>query len=284
MQTLLQISARDTVGDSVSLKIIHELPVKPSVDTTEDFQSLVFQKEPPLPSFFTSQQLVPKSNQPLPFKKYQPDWILGIFLFSFILLAWLNVFHYQRLKQVLAAPFSKRYMNQLMRDGNLFSERIALVLGIIYLLIVPLLVLQVFVFRLESRIDAPFNGWKLYLIIMASISGYWLLKVVAIKILGAVFKTAQTTSSYLTNSLIISFLASLCLLPMLIFIVYLKSGILLYFAIALFGIFFVFRFLRGFLVGISLTRFSYLYLFVYLCILEILPLIVLTKVFLRYYF
>ena len=284
MQAQEQILVRDTIGDSVALKIVHELPVRPSFDTTIDFRSIVFPKEAPLHPFFTSQQLVPKNHQPLPFVKYQPDWILGIFLFSLILLAWLNVFHYQRLKQVLAAPFSKRFMNQLLRDGNLFSERIAPVLGIIYLLMFPLLVYQGFIFSLESRIDVPFTGWKLYLIIIGSVAGFWSLKVLAIKILGAVFKTGQTTSSYLINSLIISFLSALILLPVLIFVVYLKSEFLLYCAMAIFGIFFLIRFFRGFLVGISLTRFSYLYLFVYLCILEILPLIVLIKVFLRYYF
>jgi hypothetical protein len=41
--------------------------------------------------------------------------------------------------------------------------------------------------------------------------------------------------------------------------------------------------LRGFLIGISITKFSWLFLFVYLCTLEILPLVVFLKVVLKYY-
>jgi hypothetical protein len=37
------------------------------------------------------------------------------------------------------------------------------------------------------------------------------------------------------------------------------------------------------LIGISITKFSYVFLFVYLCSLEILPLVVLTKVVLKYF-
>lgn len=275
-------AAGDTLSDSLSLKLVHELPVKPSVDTTIDFQSIDFPRPIPLSSFFKSQLLVPKNNQPVLHRKFQPDWILFVFLFGFILLAWLNMFHFQRFRQVLASPFSRRFMNQLQREGDLFSERIALVLAITYLLMFPLLIYElIFSF---GKIELPLDGFKLYLAIVACVGGYWLLKIIVIKFLGSVFKTSQTTSAYLLNSLVINFLGALALLPVLIFMVYLKSQIMLDIALVIFGLFFLFRFIRGFLVGISLTRFSYLYLFVYLCTLEILPLVVLAKIFISQYF
>jgi len=82
-----------------------------SRDTTSDMQSIVFPVNTVKTSFFTSHQMKPGQINPVYFIKFQPDWILVLFLLSFVLLAWIQVSYSKRLKQILLAPYSKRFLN-----------------------------------------------------------------------------------------------------------------------------------------------------------------------------
>ncbi|MGE5423797.1 MAG: DUF4271 domain-containing protein [Syntrophothermus sp.] len=261
-----------------------ELPARPVADTTMNFQSIVFPEPVKLPSFFKGHQLQPIHHGPVPVNTYSDSWIMGVFLLSFILLAWVNVFFHNRFRQILAAPFSRRFMNQLSREGDLFSERITMALSIIYLLIFSLLLFEIYSLFLKPRVSFPFPDFHLYLLILGGLTLYWILKITAIRILGSIFRTYQTSDAYIQNVLVAIFQTAVVLLPLMLFIVYLRSPVLLYTAAGLFALIFFLQFIKGFLIGISLTRFSYFYLFVYLCSLEILPWLVLVKVFMIRYF
>jgi hypothetical protein len=254
--------------------------IKASPDTTLTFQSTVF----PLPvyskSIFQSHQLQPSDFQINQLHKTQPDWVLAILLLCFVLIAWVQVFYHKRIRQIFRAPFSRRFINQLTRDGNLFMERIAVAMGIVYLLAFSL-----FIYEFNEQILGftfrGINGISLYLLITLFNMGFLAIKVALVQLLGMIFKTRDTTSNYLLNILIFALLSGPVLLAILIFVVYLKSTVLLYLCMSMLIIIFTFRFMRGFFIGMALTKFSYLFLFVYLCSLEILPLLVLIKILLN---
>lgn len=256
---------------------------KISTDTTADFQSLLSPTIPHAQSFFTSHQLITQGIQPVPLKKYQPDWILGLFLLCFVLLAWVQVYYRRRFRQILMAPYSKRFLNQLVRDGDLFSERISLAMGFIYLITTSLFLYQLNELILVRDATGLFQGFSLFTLITIFLLGFWLLKIGLIRFLSLIFRTSQTSREYILNILIFNILTGIFLLPLLVFTVYLKCVIFLWICVILFVLFFIFRLIRGFLIGISMTKFSSVFLFVYLCSLEILPLVVLIKVVLRYY-
>ena len=85
------------------------------------------------------------------------------------------------------------------------------------------------------------------------------------------------------DSMLFDFLIGMVLLPLLVLVVYLKSVVLLKISLVITVLLILLALIRGALIGFSLSKFSYLFLFVYLCSLEILPLIVLMKLF-RLYF
>ncbi|MCX6252431.1 MAG: DUF4271 domain-containing protein [Bacteroidetes bacterium] len=251
-------------------------------DTTVEMQSIVFPATPPKISFFTTHQLKPKGMYPVSYIHYQQDWILILFLLCFLLLAWIQVFNAKRFRQILQAPFSKRFHNQMIRDGNLFNERISIALGIIYFITAGLMIYQADML-LPDHFPKNIEGIYLYLLIIFCLLIFWLLKISIIRILETIFKTYHASSDYMLNILLMNVLSGLLLLPLLILVIYLKSGFLLYICLILFSILFVFRLVRGFTIGMSYSKFSYLLLFVYLCTLEILPLIILAKLTLTYY-
>jgi hypothetical protein len=254
-----------------------------STDSTAEFQSLLSPARATGQSFFTSHQLRIGSIQSIPYTKYQPDWILALLLFCFVLLAWAQVFYRRRLRLILMAPFSKRFLNQLVREGDLFSERISIAAGLIYLLTTSLFIFEGYELVIVKDYRGLLGGLPLFAMIGIFLLAFWILKTGMIQFLSFIFRTRNTSREYILNILIINILTGLVLLPLLVFAVYLKSVIFLWFCMIIFGLFFLFRFARGFLIGISITKFSYVFLFVYLCSLEILPLIVLVKVVLKYF-
>jgi hypothetical protein len=207
---------------------------------------------------------------------YPSDWIVISFLASLIIVAWLQFFYFKRLRQIYYAPLSQRFLNILTKDGSLFKERIAVALTLIYMFTFSLLlsmILKNFIPETLSR----FHDFQIFAICATSLVFFWLLKISAIWFLGIVFRTIPSTQDYLQNILAFSFITGLILLPLLILAVFLHSNILLYIILIIIGLLYFFRVMRGVFIGISLKKFSWLFLFVYLCTLEILPLLVILK-------
>jgi hypothetical protein len=252
-------------------------------DTTIEGKTIVYNIPAEVSSFFTGHQLRAGKVEPAPENKYQPDWILGLIILCFVIQAWIQFFYRKRLQQVIFSPFSKRFMNQLVREGNLFNERLSVALGVIYFIGMALLIFEANDLILGGHTPPYLNGFSFYLLILLVVILYWLVKVMIISILGVVFQTSATTRMYLLNVLVLNTITGLLLLPLLVFVIYLKSIFFLYISLTLFTVSFAFLLIRGFLIGLSLTKFSYIFLFVYLCSLEILPLIILIKFSLIFY-
>ncbi len=250
--------------------------IRISYDTTAGLQSIVFPRQGYDPSVFGSHQLQVRDQVRPQLVHRQPDWMLAILLFCFIILAWVQVFFHKRMRQIFRAPFSQRFINQLMRDGNLFQERIAVALTAVYILS-----LSLFLYTFNEQVLKTYihgiSGLPLFALIIAACILLPVLKTGVIQFLGIIFRTRETTAHYMLNMLIINLITGPVLLTGLVFIIYLEYAWLLYLVLAILGFLFLLRFLRGLMVGLTLTKFSYLFLFVYLCTLEILPLLILAK-------
>jgi hypothetical protein len=247
-----------------------------TADTTLKLQSVAMPEKVFGESVFSSSRLQPVKFQIREVRPYQPDWILGILMFCVILVTWARVFYYKRMQQIFLAPFSQRFLNQISRDGNLFSERISLALGIVFVLVASLLIFEVNQQILGLTFQPISQSFLFGAIVMAVII-FQTVKAAMIQLLGVIFKTRETTYFYLLNMLIFDMFSGLALLAGLILMLYLKSITILYIILIIITVLLVFRFVRGFFIGISLRKFSYLFLFVYLCSLEILPLLIIIK-------
>ena len=122
-----------------------------SPDTTWQMQSLLPAPAPAARSMFGSHHLRPAMNTPVLHRNEQPDWVFGILITCFVLLAWLMVSYRKRLFQLISAAFSRRFLSQLGREGNLLRERIALALGAIYILTFSLVVYEWTDLHLDPR-------------------------------------------------------------------------------------------------------------------------------------
>jgi hypothetical protein len=240
-------------------------------------ESMVFPKPPSRTSMFANHTQPVKQSLTKHQNWQQPDWMAGILLLCFILLAWNHVYNPGRFLQVMRAPFSKRFINQLVREGNLFNERIAFTLVIMYVMVLSQFI---YLFNIHFQIfqlpEIP--GWLLYLGIMAGIALYLTVKVTLIYLLGVIFRTRETTYNYLLNTLIFAILMAPLILFFNVSMLYVNHPVFYNISLFMVLLIFIIRFIRGFFIGMALTKFSYLLLFVYLCSLEILPLLVVIKI------
>ncbi len=122
----------------------------------------------------------------------------------------------------------------------------------------------------------------LFLICAMSVSLVYFVKLIVISFLGYILKADQQVKEYFFNIFLINNFIGLLFLPLVIIMAYLpgappetiiKTGVGLFFASM------IYRALRGVVIGSGNINFSLYHLFLYLCTLEILPLVVLIKLF-----
>ncbi len=118
----------------------------------------------------------------------------------------------------------------------------------------------------------------LFLIFISIIFLLFFIKFLIEKTISIVFNTQKTFKLYFIDHLYILGISSLIQLPLIIFYFYSGYQIFLWAAFIVLILFWLYRLLRGITIGLMQTRFSRLYIFLYLCSLEILPLIIVVKI------
>lgn len=209
------------------------------------------------------------------------DWIAIVLVASYLLFAFAKYNFPRRLSQLLKACFVPRAVAHLYREGNPFNEQISLALGLIYLLTSSVLIF-VAVKTFGSLPPYQIESMRLYLAILAFNTLYWIIKALAIKMLAHIFKTYEATGNYLLNNLLFNLTLGLLLLIALPFVVYTGSIILLKIILVVTALLLIHKVSRGILVGLTIARFPLFYLFLYICMLEVAPLLIAAKLFIAY--
>ncbi len=233
------------------------------------------------PSMLSPHLLKVRHNKALPLNAYSTDWVLIVLLLCTALFTWIYYSSSKRIKQIFNATFTNRSINQLTRDGDLFKERISIPLTINYLITFSLFIfftIHYFVNFKENNLYNIFTFLKIFGLVSFLIFAKWLIT----SFIGFVFKNNNASSYFLLNSLIFNIVLGLLLLPFDIFLFYSIQSIaqnLLFVGFLIILIINAIRYFRYLIIGISYSKFSQFYLFLYLCTLEILPLLILIKIY-----
>jgi hypothetical protein len=229
----------------------------------------------PGPSIFTSHELSHSNNGPRPIHKESTDWITFLVIVSLLIIAWIQTNHSKRLKQIIRSVMLPYYVNQLEREGNLYNERITLGLGFIYTSSVSLLIYSFY--SANATTSFSLKPYLVFFIIFLGALAFVLFKAFFIFVTGAIFKTEEYAHAYRLNALIFNHATGLLIFPILLLVYYWETSPFLYIALIVFCILLLYRFIRSITIGLSNTKFSVFYLILYLCTLEILPLLLLVK-------
>ncbi|MDO9255212.1 MAG: DUF4271 domain-containing protein [Bacteroidales bacterium] len=226
-------------------------------------------------SVFKPHNLEPKHSGPMVIDHQATNWITIVFLACLFIFAWIQATYSKRLSQIFRAVAQPHHVNQLERDGNIFKERIALGLGLNYYLITSIFIFQIII--AFGGLPAGLNNLTLTGIIFAGLLTYQLLKSLIIHSTGIIFNTAEYARQYQLIILIFNYMIGLVLFPVVVVAFYWNNPAFLIAGSIIFSISIIYQIVRGFLTGQDNKSYNLFYLFLYLCTLEILPLMLIYK-------
>jgi hypothetical protein len=258
-------------------------PVADSLKKCYDFSVYDYITPPPAQkdliqstSIFSRHQLQPVHSGEMPVNRQSTDWITALLLVCLFIFAWIQTYYSKRLSQVFRAVAQAHAVNQLEREGNLFSERITLGLAFIYYTVCSIFIYQVF--SEFFTLPTGFTNLTFTLLIYGSLFTYQMIKSLIVYTMGIVFTNSESARSFQLNTLMFNHIIGTLLFPFTIMAFYWESTLFLNIGIIIISLLLLYRLFRGILIGLANKNYNLFYLFLYLCTLEILPLLLLYKV------
>jgi len=209
--------------------------------------------------------------------QFLPDWTTWIILFLFLLLAFIRSSSEIYLSQIFQSAFNKKAANRLFNEKVNTLFHTSFLLDLFYVMVTGLFIYQAVNHFSEFSSDEAIIYCGL---IFLAFSFYVLIKFAAYRICGAIFDTASETSEYIFHAKTGNRIIGLILFPIVLFLFLLDgkyTEILLYFGIVLTLILSIIKILRGMII-IAQKVFPVYYMILYLCTLEILPLLIVGKI------
>lgn len=202
----------------------------------------------------------------------------GIFLILFAAFVWLYVSNRKKLEQVVKDFYQTRFTNQNKRDEFFIGSRISIFLSTFFVFTITIFITQVIAFY-DITVNTTYSLPIVIAILIIIVYG---LKFLAIALLGAVFQVQRKAKEYITSIFLFCNVLGLFMLPLVVCLTFMRqvpSAVFIYAGIALIAFFILIRMVRGAYIGLKSPKISKIYLFMYLCALEILPIILMVKIF-----
>jgi len=229
-------------------------------------------------SIFSSHLLKPSSIVIKDKHIYNHTWTSGIIVLCFILFAFARYNYSKRINQIFKAFFANRFFNQLSREGGLFKERVSFILFITYIAALGLFIFQIYCYYNNIILSELISFW-MYIKILSGILIFFLIKTFLYVLTGFIFGKAKETSDYLLNIFIFDQIMGVILLPIIVLTTFIHNQYFIYMGVLIFGLLYLYKMYSGAIYAISVAKISPYYLFLYLCTLEILPILILAKIF-----
>ena len=208
---------------------------------------------------------------------HQPTWYF-IYLFLLIgLFAWIRLYYGNILTQTVQASTNFQVANRMFQDYSLLQNQLDSILYVFYFLSMAFML-----YHIEIRVGLnPYElqGGLLYLFNLALLIGMFLSRKVLFNTAGFLFNRPKLVREYLYNIFIFNKLAGMAVLPLMFLLVYTKGTIQeLFFWMSIFVIsgIIVMRSIRGIVFSYRKEVLVF-YMFLYLCALEIAPLVLLYR-------
>ena len=251
-----QDSILHTQNDSLKLKGIH----------TEYY-----------PSVFSGHSL--KIVHPTPMLKItESTYWQGVILFViFSIYVLIRVSEPRKILKVFTSVFSLQESKQLFREEFKLTKRLSILLGIGFILVVAFLIQ--FTNQYFGLILHDCSHLQQYGFFVMVVSLVYLVKFFANYVLAFISSNNELSREYLFNVLVFAQTIGIVIFPLIICLQFTKypAEWFLYPALIICAGFYGLRMFRGFIISTTEQSIGILYIFLYLCALEILPMLVLIK-------
>jgi len=193
-----------------------------------------------------------------------------LILTSFLLIAILKGYYWKHAKLLFMGVFAQRYANQFLREENAFTERVNAITFFLMSINFTLIIL---------KITQSFELLSVGLILVY-VSGFFLFKMGLIKLLGFILKTKDLSKLAVFFSMLFDRTLGFLLFPLVVLLYFFSfevSTIVLVISFVLFLILILMKLFWIWKLGTNSFGLPQFYIFLYLCTLEIFPLLILGK-------
>ena len=223
---------------------------------------------------FSSLESIPIREQQRDFSV--PDWFSHLLLFSFLLLTILKIAFSRFLSPLISALFSHRETRNLYHNKNSITQNTFILLQLLFSINGA-----VFIYLCGSWFGIWPDVPDLYIFLLLGAGLYLLyqLKFLLLYLTGFFFDRVKAFSDYIHSISLFNKILGLVFLPLSAGIVFLGdqlAPLFIYAGLASFVLLYLIRLLRGSNIILE-NGFSVFYLFLYLCALEIMPLVIVYK-------
>lgn len=204
-------------------------------------------------------------------------WMLGLMLGLLLYTAVLNRFLNKAISDIIESFYNKRMLSQFAKEESLINSWSFIFLFLLFGATVGLLFYQVISYYNHSYTD---DGWQIYLGFTFAVIVFFILKIVVLRILGFIFNIRGLVKEYVSVLYLTYFNLTFICLPLVIGFGLIADGfkpaLLLVFGLLILLVLF-WQYIRSSINILSVYRFSKVYLFIYICSLELCPVLILIK-------
>jgi hypothetical protein len=201
---------------------------------------------------------------------FNQDIIVVLLTVSFLLIAILRASYWKHAKLLFMGVFAQRYANQYLREENAFTERVSFITFLLMSINISLIILKLVP---KTSVLETFS-------LIAGVMLFFILKIGLILLLGSILRVKDIAKLGLFFSFLFDRALGFFLFPLLIALYFFAFNISSFVMLIVTIVFIVLLLLKLFWlwkIGTNAFGLSHFYIFLYLCTLEISPLLFLGK-------
>ena len=198
------------------------------------------------------------------------DVIFVLLTISLLLIAILKSFYSKHSKLLFMGVFAQRYANQYLREENAFTERVSFITFLLMSINISLVILKLIP---KSSVLETFG-------LIAGVILFFIIKIGLILLLGSIFRIKDIAKLGVFFSFLFDRVLGLSLFPLVIILYFFAFNITSFVMLMVAIVFIILLLLKLFWlwkIGTNSFGISHFYIFLYLCTLEISPLLFLGK-------
>ncbi len=207
----------------------------------------------------------------------QPSWVLMVMLVLVLAFSAVRIVFKKQMDTIFQAFYDNRILGQINKEDNIFSSWYFLFSYIIFSFLIGL-----FLYVLFQKLSLTFrvSGFSLFLTITFFFAFFLGFKILMLRFIAYMFELYRMISDYINVIYLSFFNLSLFFIPLtlsLILTYFQENNWILLAGLVITAIVFVLQFTRILVQILANYRLSKFYLILYLCALEICPIIVIIK-------
>ena len=206
----------------------------------------------------------------------RPTWLITSLLLILVSLGLVRIFFYSTFLNIIYGYFNERVLAQISKEDNVLTSWPYIFLYIIFSFSLGLFVVYYF----SAKEDFLFLTVKNFTRLSVIIGVLFVAKLLLIRIISIIFEAERIARNYITVLYVVYFNSMLILIPLLILAIFMPINYLDNIALTLVVaaiLLFSYRIIRTAFSLLGNLKFSIFYLILYLCALEIAPILILVK-------